>query len=33
MNPSSYTDISLFGWVMNPPRTIEIFGMSIHLNK
>ena len=31
MNPSSYTDISLFGWVMNPPRTIEIFGMSIHL--
>ena len=30
MNPSNYSDISLFGWVMNPPRTIEIFGLSIH---
>ena len=30
MNPSNYTDISLFGWVMNPPRSIEIFGLSIH---
>lgn len=30
MNPSDYLDISLFGIEMNPPRTLEIFGLSIH---
>ena len=30
MNPSNYADISLFGIEMNPPRTLEIFGLSIH---
>lgn len=30
MNPSDYADISLFGFEMNPPRTLEIFGLSIH---
>ena len=30
MNPNDYLDISLFGIEMNPPRTLEIFGLSIH---
>ena len=30
MNPSNYLDISLFGLRMNPPRSFEIFGLSIH---
>ena len=30
MNPSNYLDISLFGIEMNPPRTLEILGLSIH---
>ena len=30
MNPSNYLDISLFGLTMNPPRSFEIFGLSIH---
>ena len=30
MNPSDYLDISLFGLQMNPPRSFEIFGLSIH---
>ena len=30
MNPSNYLDISLFGIEVNPPRTLEIFGLSIH---
>ena len=30
MNPSNYLDISLFGIEINPPRTLEIFGLSIH---
>ena len=30
MNPSDYSVISLFGLEMNPPRTLEIFGLSIH---
>ena len=30
MNPNNYLDISLFGIEMNPPRTLEIFGLSIH---
>ena len=30
MNPSHYLDISLFGIEMNPPRTLDLFGLSIH---
>ena len=30
MNPSNYSDISLFGWVVNPPRTLDFLGLSIH---
>lgn len=30
MNPSDYTSISLFGLEMNPPRSLDIFGLSIH---
>ena len=30
MNPSNYLDISLFGLRMNPPRSFEIFGLSLH---
>ena len=30
MNPSHYLDISLFGIEMNPPRTLDLYGLSIH---
>ena len=30
MNPSSYTIISLFGTLLNPPRAVELGPLSIH---